>query len=209
MMSMPERQVASAGLQPSRAVALAKRAPSMWSLRPRAFATSATPRIRQRVDRTRSVIRRVRRPLQAGRDGAVRRDRQSPARCIGADLAVTAGHCDDLRPPPKTRWLGLRGVDVCDLAAINIAPGRAERGQSQSVGRRPGGDRKHPHGGLEQLGKALLQCGRVIVCAIPESSAMVGADQRLEDLGCGPACCHCGNQSSLPYRDHHHIRSRI
>ena len=73
------------------------------------------------------------------------------------------------------------------FAAIDEAPGGPERGQSQRVGGGPGGDRKDPHRGLEQFGKALLQRRRPFVGAIAERGAVIGADQRVEDFGRGAA----------------------
>ena len=76
---------------------------------------------------------------------------------IGIDAAIIARDRRQLQAAAeKPGGVGLRGVDVRRLAAIDDTPGRACRGQGQRVGGGAGGDRKDADRRLEQLGEALL-----------------------------------------------------
>ena len=148
MMSTPERQLASAGLQPSRATALANRAPSICSLRPRALATSATARdLVERIDRAKIArLGQVDRGRLAAMQLARRDRRRGFRRAAGVDPAILAGDRRKLEPAAeKPGGIGLGRVDVRLLAAIDDAPGRADRRQAQRVGGGSGRHRKHPH----------------------------------------------------------------
>jgi len=98
----------------------------MWSLRPRRLAISATAPTSVKLRR---------------RDPRQRLGQQTPV-----DFAVLPADRNELdaaaEEPCSVR---LRGVDVRNFAAIDDAPGRAERGQSQGIGGSPGGYRKNPH----------------------------------------------------------------
>ncbi len=106
----------------------------------------------------------------------------------------------------KPGGVRLRGVDVRRFAAIDDAPGRADRRQAQRVGGSSGRHRKDPDRRLEQIGEAPLQRRRPLVRAIAERGIVIGADQRFEDFAGPPArYCRCGNRSS-PYHPSARIR---
>src|SRR5882757_6831635 len=74
------------------------------------------------------------------------------------------------------------------LAAIDGAPGRAERGKGKRVRRRAGGDRKDLHRRLEDLAETALQQGGPLVAAIAGRGALIGGGQRGDDLGRRTPC---------------------
>jgi hypothetical protein len=82
-----------------------------------------------------------------GRDPGQRLGQQ-----YGVDFAVLPADRSQLEAAAEEpRSVGFGSVDVCGFAAIDDAPGRAERGKGDGIGGGPGGDRKNPHGGLEQV----------------------------------------------------------
>ena len=113
---------------------------------------------------------------------------QSLCEQIGADFPMLTADRRKLQAAAKEPGrIRLGSIDVGDSAAINDTPRGAERGQSQRIGRGPGGDRKHPYRSLEQLGKALLQRGGALIPAIPQSGVVIGLNKGLEYLRCRPA----------------------
>src|SRR6516164_11033739 len=142
-----------------------------------------------RVDRTEvGRLGQTDRTRLAAVDLPRRNPRKSFGKAVGIDLAMVPADGGELQAPAEEpRGIGLSGIYVCDLTAINDPPRRAERGQCQGVRRCSGSDWKDAHRGLEQLGKAPLQCRRPIVSAIAQGSFAVCLDQSLEDLRCGPA----------------------
>ena len=147
-MSIPDRQVASAGLQPSRATAFGETRPVHVESETAPFGDLGDrPDLVEGIDR--SEIGRLGQADRArltsvqlrGRDPGQRLGQQA-----GVDFAVLPadrGQLDAAAEEPCRVRLG--GVDVRNFAAIDDAPRRAERGQSQGIGGSPGGDRKNPH----------------------------------------------------------------
>ena len=118
--------------------------------------------------------------------------RRDPGQRVGqearVDLAVFSADSSQLdTAAEETGRICLGSIDVCNLAAIDDAPGRAERGERQGIGGGPCGDRKNPHRGLEQVGKALLQIRRPLVGAVTQRSVVIGPNRGLEDLGRCPS----------------------
>jgi hypothetical protein len=188
-MSIPARQVSAAGLQPSRASALATRPVHMQP--------QAVPfrRLGDRPDLVLGIDR-----AQIGCLGQIDRRRlaamelpgqdlgQFLRKPVGRDFAVLAGKRNQLQTAAeKAGGICFRSVDVRQLAAIDEPPGRAERGQREGIGRGSGGDREDPHRSLEQIGKALLQRRRPFVGAVAGRGADIGPGQRLDQFGRGAA----------------------
>jgi len=80
------------------------------------------------------------------------------------------------------------------LAAINGAPGRAERGKGKRVRRRAGGDRKDLHRRLEELAETALQQGGPLVAAIAGRVPSLAAVSAAMISGAARLCCRCGNR---------------
>ena len=157
--STPRRQVTSAGRQPSAAMALAKRAPSMCTRMPYARATpmsSSSSSSRYTVPRSVACVR-----LSAA--GWTRPECPIPARSRAARSASGRS-----RPCSSERHdLGAAGVELpcpalavvhmTDIGAVDRAVRRRDQRQRERVGRSPGRHRLHETAGLEQLGEDVLE----------------------------------------------------
>ena len=184
--STPRRQVTSAGRQPSAAMALAKRAPSMCTRRPYARAT-----LDQRVELVQPVH-----GAALGRLGEVERGRLDPAGMADPGLAQRRAQGLGMQPAVlfgERHDLGAAGIElpcpalavvhVADRGAVDRTVGRRDQRQRERVGRGPGRHRLHEAAGLEQLGEDVLEARGDRVGAVRRRGAGIRRLDRGEDLG--------------------------
>ena len=186
--STPAFQLASAGVQPSRATALAKRAPSMWTHRRRACAASAMLFTSAGVYTVLTSVAWVRLTARGGTSvgaGAGLVDR--PGQVGGRDLAVHHRQRNRARvaPRPELGPAAFAAVDVSGVGHVDGPVGRGDDRRAEPVGGRPGAHGVDLDLGLEQLREALREPLGAGVGAVGRAVARIGGDERLQYLGGG------------------------
>jgi hypothetical protein len=147
-------------------------------------------RLRKRERRRHHLMRRM---------ALILRDRRRQR--FGRDLAGDPRHADKLEPAAEEfRRAALVGQDMRFGMREHRAPRRAEMGERQRIGRRPGRHQEHGDVALEHLADPPLDGERDIVVAVAQHEAVVAGSERVEDFRQCRRCCRWRTRALLAGR---------